>query len=89
MEKEIILNKAIKGGGVVGLFVGGQYFIAIITQIVLARILEPSNYGILAFVLMVTLFFNNFDTNIFIIFHSERLILYIILFISFKFCYRI
>ena len=71
MEKEIILNKAIKGGGIVGFFVGGQYFIAIITQIVLARILEPSNFGILAFVLMVTLFFNNF-VNI----HGDKYIVY-------------
>lgn len=60
MEKSVVIQKSIKGSGVVGLLVGGQYFIAIITQIILARILAPSHFGVLAFVSMIALFFNNF-----------------------------
>ena len=60
MERGVVFKKAVKGGGVVGVFVGGQYLTAIITQVILARILEPSHFGVLAFVLMLTLFFNNF-----------------------------
>jgi len=36
-----VIKKTIKGGGVVGLLVGAQYFFALMTQVVLARILEP------------------------------------------------
>ena len=44
MDRGIVFKKAVKGGGVVGVFVGGQYLTAIITQVILARILEPSHF---------------------------------------------
>ena len=59
MEKIKVLKKSINGGAIVGSFVVLQYLIAILTQVILARTLEPSHFGVLAFVSMVTLFFNN------------------------------
>ena len=58
MKKKLVLNKAINGGVVVGSFVGLQYLTAILTQVVLARILEPSHFGVLAFVSMIAFFFH-------------------------------
>ena len=59
MEKNKVFKKAINGGAIVVSFVSLQYLIAILTQVILARTLEPSHFGVLAFVSMVTLFFNN------------------------------
>ena len=41
-----------------------QYFVAFLSQVFLARILEPEHFGVLAFVTMVTMFFDRF-TNLF------------------------
>ena len=61
MDKKNIIKRTVTGGGVVGLITTFQYLIALITQIILARILSPSHFGVLAFILMLTLFFNNFN----------------------------
>lgn len=42
----------------VGSFVGLQYLTAILTQVVLARILDPSHFGVLALVSMIAFFFH-------------------------------
>ncbi|MDC3077487.1 oligosaccharide flippase family protein [Flavobacteriales bacterium] len=59
MKKQLVLKKAINGGVVVGSFVGLQYLTAILTQVILARILEPSHFGLLAFVSMIAFFFHH------------------------------
>jgi len=59
MKKQLVLKKAIDGGVVVGFFVGLQYLTAILTQVILARILEPSHFGVLAFVSMIAFFFHH------------------------------
>ena len=58
MKKKIVFKKAINGGVVVGSFVGLQYLTAILTQVFLARILDPSHFGVLAFVSMIAFFFH-------------------------------
>jgi len=59
MKKKLVFKKAINGGVVVGSLVGLQYLTAIITQVVLARILDPSHFGVLAFVSMIAFFFHH------------------------------
>lgn len=63
-EKNIIVKKTIKGGVVVGVLMILQYSTLIITQIALARILAPSQFGILAFSTMIAFFLGSF-TNLF------------------------
>ncbi len=60
MKRNTVILKGLRGGSIVSLLVGGQYFLVLIFQIILARILEPSDFGIYAFVSMIALFFNNF-----------------------------
>lgn len=61
MNKENILRKSVKGTLIVFVATGLQYIIVFCTQVALARILDPSHFGILAFASMVAMFFSNFS----------------------------
>jgi len=61
MNRQAIIKKSFHGGAIVFAATGLQYLIAFGTQVVLARILEPSHFGAIAFATMVAMFFNNFS----------------------------
>ncbi len=63
MNRQEIIKKSLHGGIIVFAATGLQYLIVFGTQVALARMLEPSQFGAFAFATMVAMFFNNF-TNI-------------------------
>jgi O-antigen/teichoic acid export membrane protein len=69
MNRQEIIEKSLRGGAVVFTAMLFQYSIVFLTQIILARILTPSQFGAFAFVTMVTMIFNCF-TNI----HGDKYI---------------
>ncbi len=57
MDRQDIINKSIRGLGVVLGTTGMKYAIALAIQIALARLLEPEHFGAFAFANMVVMFF--------------------------------
>lgn len=55
MDRQVIIRKALRGGVVVFSAVALQYVIAFVTQVALARMLEPKHFGALAFATMVAM----------------------------------
>jgi len=70
MDREEIIKKSLRGTAIAFTATGLQFLIGFGTQIALARMLEPSHFGALAFATMVAMFFNNF-TKI----HGEKYII--------------
>lgn len=70
MEREEIIKKSLRGAAIAFTATGLQFLIAFGTQVALARMLEPSHFGVLAFAALVAMFFNNF-TNI----HGDKYII--------------
>src|SRR3989339_895018 len=61
MNKQEIVKNSVRGVIIVFMATGMQYIVAFVTQIFLARLLAPSQFGILAFTSMVAMFFYNFS----------------------------
>ena len=59
MNKQEIVKNSVRGVIIVFMATGMQYIVAFVTQIFLARLLAPSQFGILAFTSMVAMFFYN------------------------------
>jgi O-antigen/teichoic acid export membrane protein len=63
MDDKSVKKKSIEGGLIVLSATGIQYLVTFMTQIILARLLEPALFGSFAFATLVAMLFNNF-TNI-------------------------
>ena len=55
-----MLKTLISGGATVSVITLLQVMILFIVQVSLARILEPSEFGVFAFISLVTMFINSF-----------------------------
>lgn len=71
MNKRDFLKVTAEGGGIIAASVMTRFVIAFVTQVILARILEPEVFGSLAFATTVAMFFNAL-TN----FHGDKYVIY-------------
>ena len=55
-----MFKKFVSGGTIVTSITIAQFVVLFITQVIFARLLEPSEFGIFAFITMITMFFNSF-----------------------------
>ena len=55
-----MFKKLVSAGAIVTLITIVQFIVLFIVQVIFARLLEPSEFGIFAFITMVTMFFNSF-----------------------------
>ena len=67
---DTIIKKSAAGTFILIGFAGIQYVIVFVTQIILARLLIPEYFGMIAFAIMVVMFINNFCRT-----HGERFII--------------